>query len=180
MAKSIITDTLLFVLVLAAIAPIGLSRQQRDEPVRIGINVVTLDVAVTDKHRRPVRNLTAKDFTVTENDVPQKIESFSTSAASARNESKTRSNQKETGVAPSDRQPATSSARRFAGYRFISIAIDNASVEAANRDNVERAINRYLREQLQPDDLVAIYSIGHSLILVQPFTGDRAKLLKAA
>ncbi|MEP6636332.1 MAG: VWA domain-containing protein, partial [Acidobacteriota bacterium] len=66
------------------------------------------------------------------------------------------------------------------GYRFISIVIDNSSVEAANRDAVERAITRYLREQVQSDDLVAIYSIGNSLALVQPFTGDRAKLLKAA
>src|SRR5262249_38347561 len=61
-----------------------------------------------------------------------------------------------------------------------SIAIDNTSVEAANRDSVERAITRYVREQLQPDDLVAIYSIGNSLSLVQPFTADRDKLLKAA
>ena len=70
--------------------------------------------------------------------------------------------------------------RRFAGYRFISIAIDNTSVEAANRDSVGRAVARYVREQLQADDLMAIYSIGDSLALVQPFTNDREKLLKAS
>jgi VWFA-related protein len=182
MAKSSFTTTLLSLLVFAIAAPAGLPCQRQDEPVRIGINLVTLDVAVVDKHRRPVRNLTAKDFTVIENDAPQTIESFSAnSTAPARTESKTRSTQKETGVPPSDRQPAPSGvARRFSGYRFLSLAIDNSSVEAANRDAVERAITRYLREQLQPDDLVAIYSIGNSLTLVQPFTGDRAKLLKAA
>lgn len=182
MAKSAFTTPILFLLVFSSSAQIGSSSQRQDEPVRIGVNLVTLDVAVTDKHRRPVQNLTAKDFTVLENDAQQKIESFSpSSGAPARKESKTRRDEKETGAARSDRQPAASGiARRFAGYRFISIAIDNSSVEAANRDAVERAIIRYSREQLQPDDLVAIYSIGNSLTLVQPFTGDRAKLLKAA
>lgn len=181
MAKSSFTIGSLFLLVFALSAPVGSSRQRQDEPVRIGIDLVTLDVTVTDKNRRPVRSLTAKDFTVSEDDAPQKIEAFSTtSTAPARNEPKTRSNQKQN-VALSDSQPAASGiARRFLGYRFISIAIDNSSVEAVNRDAVERAIIRYLREQLQPDDLVAIYSIGNSLSLVQPFTADRAKLLKAA
>ena len=182
MAKFSFTITLVFLLVFAMSAPVRSLCQRQDEPVRIGINLVTLDVAVTDKHRRPVRNLTVKDFTVSENESPQKIESFSAnSKAAARAEPKTGSNQKEGGVPLSGSQPATSGiARRFSGYRFISIAIDNSSVEAANRDAVERAIVRYLGEQLQPDDLVAIYSIGNSLTLVQPFTGDRAKLLKAA
>src|SRR4030095_4515860 len=178
-AKSRITSTLLFLLVFTISAPIGSFCQTQDEPVRIGINLVTLDVAVTDKHRRPVRNLTAKDFTIFENDVPQKIESFSSFAPSARNEQKPRTNQKEIEVQPPDRQPA-SGTRRFSGDRFSSIAIDTSTVEAANRDNVERAIIRYMRQQLQPDDLVAVYSIGHSLALTHPFTGDRAKLLKAA
>src|SRR5260370_42357437 len=99
MAKASFAITLLFLMVPAMAAPAGWSCQRQDEPVRIGINLVTLDVAVTDKHRRPVRNLTAKDFTVIENDAPQKIESFSTnSIALARNEPKSRSNQEDNGI----------------------------------------------------------------------------------
>src|SRR5260370_914043 len=52
-------------------------RQSSDQAVRLGINLVTLDVAVNDKHRRAVRNLTAKDFTVIEDGVEQRIEHFS-------------------------------------------------------------------------------------------------------
>ena len=184
MPKFNITIPVLLFLILLSTTVVRSARQTQNEPVRIGINLVTLDVAVTDKRRRPVHNLTARDFTVLEDGAPQKIESFTPgSHVPARTDQKPRGDQAETG-AKSDRQPAmqgtSRSGRQFAGYRFISIAVDNTSVEAANRDSVERALTRYLREQLQPDDLVAIYSITNSLALVQSFTNDREKLLRAA
>ena len=185
MPKFNVTVPVLLILVFLSTAVVRSARQTQDEPVRIGINLVTLDVAVTDKRRRPVHNLTARDFTVLEDGAPQSIEAFTAgSAIPARPEQKPRGDQNETARAKSDRQSATQSTngptRPFVGYRFISIAVDNTSVEAANRDSVERAMSRYLREQLQPDDLVAIYSITNSVALVQSFTSDRDKLLRAA
>src|SRR4030095_8774398 len=164
--------------VIISTSQVNSAYQKQTEPVRIGINLVNLDVSVIDKHRRPVHNLTAKDFTVLEDGVSQKIESFTPgSVTSIRNEQKPRGDQKE--EARSDQQ-AEERGRQFSGYRFISIVIDNTSVEASNRDSVERALNRYVRQQMRSDDLVAIYSITNSLALVQPFTGNRDKLLKAA
>ena len=156
--------------------------QKQNEPVRIGIDLVNLDISVTDKHRHPVRNLTAKDFTVLEDGVPQKIESFTPgSVISAKADQKGRTDQKSPEPLNPNRQQAGDDAgRQFSGYKFISIAVDNTSVQSANRESVERALSRYLQQQLQRDDLVAIYSITNSLSLVQPFTGDRDKLLKAA
>ena len=152
--------------------------QKRDESVRIGVNVVTLDIAVTDKRRRPVSNLTVKDFTVLEDGVPQRIESFiAGSAAPARVEQKSRVDQGGDSVSKSNEAAHN---QPFAGYRFISLVIDNTSVQAANRDPVERALTRYVRERLRPDDLAAIYAVGNSLSVVQPFTADRAKLIAGA
>lgn len=52
--------------------------QSAQQPVfRTNINFVELDVSVLDKDRRPVLDLTAADFTVLEDGVPQKVESFS-------------------------------------------------------------------------------------------------------
>src|SRR5262245_28952483 len=143
----------------------GSANQRQEEPVRLGVNLVTLDVAVTDKRRRPIHNLTAKDFTVLEDGVPQRIESFSAgSTTKSPGSHKPGADQKEATPLEADRQPPTQgSNRQFRGYRFISIAVDNTSVEAANRDSVERAITHYVRDQLQPDDLVAVYSIANSL-----------------
>jgi hypothetical protein len=44
---------------------------------RIGINAVQLDVSVLDAQRRPVRGLTAADFTVLEDGKPRRIVQFS-------------------------------------------------------------------------------------------------------
>jgi VWFA-related protein len=183
MAKSSFTISVLFLMLFSSAAPVRSSHrssnQKQDQPVRIGIDLVTLDISVSDKHRRPVYNLTPKDFTVIEDGALQRIESFSSGSATLARNQQNRSDQKE--ASATDRQPvARGAGQPFAGYRFISIAIDNTSVEAANRDSVERAVTRYLREQIKPDDFVAIYSIGNSLALVQPFTAERDKLLKAA
>jgi VWFA-related protein len=54
------------------------SAQVQAPPVfRGGVNLRQLDVTVRDKNHRPVRGLTAADFTLLEDNVPQKIEAFS-------------------------------------------------------------------------------------------------------
>src|SRR2546426_3245402 len=106
MPKFNVTIPVLLLLILLSTAVVRSARQTQDQPVRIGINLVTLDVAVTDKRRRPVHNLTARDFTVLEDGAPQKIESFTPgSRVPARTDQKPRGDRKETG-AKSDRQPA--------------------------------------------------------------------------
>ena len=184
MLKSSLVVALVLVVLIWSTPAVCTSQKRSDEPVRLGINLVTLDIAVSDKHRRPILNLTAKDFTVLEDGVPQRIETFSAgSALPTRGEQKGRSDQPDVG-APKSNQPSAQNAsgtgHTFTGYRFISLVIDNTSVQAPNRDQVERALARYLRERVRPDDLVAIYSVGSSLALVQPFTSDRDKLVVAA
>jgi len=169
----------LFILILNS--RVNSAYQKQNETIRIGVDLVNLDISVTDKHRHPVRNLTSKDFTVLEDGVPQKIESFTPgSVIPATTDQKGKADQKTSEPLNSNRKPSDETGRQFSGYKFISIAVDNTSVQAANRESVERALNRYLQQQLQPDDLVAIYSITNSLSPVQPFTSDRDKLIKAA
>src|SRR5262244_1088150 len=106
-------------------AHVDSARQKQNEPVRIGIDLVNLDISVTDKHRRSVRNLTVKDFTVLEDGVPQKIESFTPgSVISAKADQKGRTDQKSPEPLNPNRQQAGDDAgRQFSGYKFISIAV---------------------------------------------------------
>src|SRR6266498_3838420 len=50
--------------------------QNQADVVRVRTNEVKLDVVVKDKKGRPVKDLTASDFEVYEDGVPQRIESF--------------------------------------------------------------------------------------------------------
>lgn len=64
----------LFLLILIAV---GMSSGQDTKPlVRSNTRVVLLDVVVTDRSGKAVRNLTQEDFTVLEDGKPQKISSF--------------------------------------------------------------------------------------------------------
>jgi Ca-activated chloride channel family protein len=48
-----------------------------DEPIRVDTELVNLNVRVVDRNNRSVANLTKNDFTIYEDNVPQKIEFFS-------------------------------------------------------------------------------------------------------
>jgi hypothetical protein len=62
----------------AALLALDPAAQQPTGPAfRGGIDVVNVDVTVLDKNRRPVRGLTAADFTVLENGEPRSIVTFS-------------------------------------------------------------------------------------------------------
>src|SRR5437667_11689637 len=51
--------------------------QKEDTPIRIGTDLVVLDVSVVDPSNRPAMDLKQDDFIVLEDKVPQKIDHFS-------------------------------------------------------------------------------------------------------
>src|SRR6187399_322392 len=50
-----------------------------DEPIKIDTELVNLNVRVVDRNNRSIANLSQGDFTVYEDNIPQKIEFFSKS-----------------------------------------------------------------------------------------------------
>src|SRR5688572_7863131 len=52
-------------------------QQKDDAPIRIGTDLVVLDVSVVDPSNKPAMDLKQEDFIVTEDKVPQKIDHFS-------------------------------------------------------------------------------------------------------
>lgn len=72
---------LVTVLLAAPVAPVSSDARpkagQSQPTFRTGVDVVRLDVSVLDSKRRPVRNLTAADFTVLEEGEPRSILAFS-------------------------------------------------------------------------------------------------------
>src|SRR5580698_9773442 len=65
----------LFAILLAVIFQPALS-QTSTPSLQARTQLVIVDVVVTDNKQNPVHNLTASDFTVLENNVPEHIKSF--------------------------------------------------------------------------------------------------------
>ncbi len=64
------------VLILAVLASASVHAQEPDDVVRIDTELVSFEVAVTDKQGKPVRNLRPEDFRVLENGVERPIDFF--------------------------------------------------------------------------------------------------------
>jgi VWFA-related protein len=145
-------------------------KSDADDVIKINSNLVSFDVMVKDKKGKPLTNLKAEDFTVTENGVAQKIEFFDSTLTS--NES-----HKESSTAPPKVESET--ARRVP-RNVISLVMDAQTTEGANLKFVREGVTKYINERIQDSDSVALFAITGGLQLLQPFTQNKQKLIDAA
>ena len=152
----------------------GLFAQAPQAPTfRGGVDLVHLDVSVLDNDRRPIRGLTAPDFTVLEDGRPQPIVAFSAvemsrlappSAAWIRQ------------VGP---DVTTNEIARNAEGRLIVLLLDDALIPFDPRFiRNAKDVGRRVVDQVTPADRVAVvFSAGSGG--TQNFTSDRTRLLSA-
>jgi VWFA-related protein len=134
---------------------------------------VVVDLIVTDRHGRHVQGLTAADFKVYEDGVPQKIIGFTPSAGSASDSSSP------TVVAGSDANlkpaPQPGPAKSPSEPHLLTVVLDLADNRPANTKTSSDAVLHYLDKTLGTGDYVAIYYIDSSLHMALPFTNDLQK-----
>lgn len=147
------------------------SPQNPERPqFKIGIDVRQLDVVVLDREGRPVRGLTAADFTILEDGKPQKIAAI------------------EEIVVPGSTVPQAVWMREVApdvrtnsipvDGRLIVIVMDDAMTRDPELIEPARRIGRAVINEMGPADLAAVVYTArnqHS----QDFTSDRSRLLAA-
>jgi VWFA-related protein len=157
-------------LVAVAFAAVLGAQDQPPPRFRTGVDVVRLDVSVLDRNRRPVKGLTAADFTVTVDGEPQKVVVLSEIDA-APPEKPTAAWMRE--VAPD----VTTNALR--DPRLFLIIMDDVLVpsEPATMER-SKAIARSLVDQMGPGDLASIVFTANNSNAVD-FTADRGRLLGA-
>ena len=146
----------------------SLPRAQQVPTFRARTDLVELDISVLDKNRRPVRGLTAADFTVFEDGKPQQISIF------------------EAIDVPDPEPPpvewmrdvtpdVTTNETRVT--RLWVIAIDDALIpQDPFAIKSSKQIVRQIVEKFGPDDLATIVFTADSRF-AQDFTADRTKLL---
>lgn len=158
-------------LCVASMATVVIAQQT---PVfRGGVNLIHLDVSVLDKDRRPIRGLTAADFTVLEDGKPQPIVAFAdieVPDAPAPSASWLRH------VAPDVQSNAD--ANRPESRLFV-LLLDDALIpfDAASIQSAKRIARRVIDQANPADRIAVVFSAGSGG--TQNFTNDRARLLKA-
>jgi VWFA-related protein len=145
-----------------------------DEVVRITTNLVQVD-AVVLKDGKQVTDLTADDFEIYEDGKKQVITSFAYVSNVPR--------------AVSDPTPAVKNKSRDIipvsplkpeePRRTIALVVDDLGISAESMGQVKDQLRKFVREEMQPNDLVAIIRTGRQLGVLQQFTNDKRILNRA-
>lgn len=154
-------------------APPPASQQQ---PVfRTEIDVIRLDVSVLDEDRRPVRGLTAGDFTVYENGKLQQVVAVAEIDAVANDPAPSAWMR----YVPRD-VTANNLADQAGDGRVIAIVIDDRNTPLGDPDIVMgvRAIGRHIIDRLGSSDVAAVI-FARDPGKTEDFTDDRGRLLAA-
>jgi VWFA-related protein len=142
--------------------------------VKISTTLIQLDVTVTDKNGKIVTGLSAEDFEVYENDEKQAITNFSFIASVPEIKSVLAPSKNQAGVPIPPVRIRPEQVRRT-----IALVVDDLGLSAESIHFVKRALKKFVDEQMQPADLVAIIRTGSGTGALQQFTSDKNLLYLA-
>ena len=122
-----------------------------------------------------------EDFTILEDNKPQKIVSFdveNVDAAPALDVAQAKPLLEPVPEKPSAAASAASAASQFKDRRLIVLFFDLSAMEPDEIDRAVTSAEHYVDTQMAPADLVSIVSLGSSLLVNQDFTADHELLKK--
>jgi Ca-activated chloride channel homolog len=163
-----------------------LAAQEGEPHIHVIVNMVQLNVAVTDKNGNYITGLSPKDFAVSEDGIPQKVAAFAEGNGPARSLMDMAQGEGATGRAA---DPTDVSSARATGVstQTLDSAVAGANVfilfDTSNymyRGFVfaQDAIADFVRS-LQSADKIALYSYSRDLSRVSTLTPDRLQVLRA-
>ncbi|HZY62004.1 MAG TPA: VWA domain-containing protein [Edaphobacter sp.] len=180
------TIAALVIALLVAPAGIGVAQQQAPDgtfTLKVQSDIVLTNVVVRDKKTgEVVKGLKASDFTILENGKPQKIATFdyqSVDEAAVLHEKSTVSGTAgTTSVADLVNRNFAANPDDLKNHRLIVMFFDLSSMQPEDIDRAVEAAQDYIKNKMQPADLVALVSMSTSLSMDQDFTADKDVLLK--
>jgi len=144
--------------------------------------LVLVNVTVRDKKGNPVRDLKPEDFTVLEDNKPQKVATFdienteNTPQVPLQQADLLSAPAKKTRASASDEPTASAQESAIKDRRLIILFFDLSAMQPDEIERSSDAAQDYLSKQMQPADLVSIVSLGNTITVNQDFTSDRDKL----
>ena len=144
--------------------PIPTATPEDSEVVKISTSLIQIDATVTDKKGNIVKDLTADDFEIYENNIKQTVTNFSFVELRSEQTSK-----ESIPIAPNK-------LKREQVRRTMVFVVDNLRLSFQSMMLVRQALKRFVDEQMQPNDLVAIIRTAGDIGLAQQFTSDKRQL----
>ena len=138
------------------------SGQQPAPTIRVSTHLVLVDVVVTDKQGKPVSGLNKEDFVLEENGKAQKISTFAKASDQ---------------VSPAEGAlpPGIYSNKpeyRSPGGPITVLLLDGLNTPFKDQAYARRQMLRFVQEQYQPGQRVAVFTLTNSLRVLQDFTSD--------
>ncbi len=157
---------------------------------RLEVNVVNVEVFVTDKKGRPITGLTAEDFKIFEDGQPMPLRNFQALGGTSEASGGARA---DTDAEPASQASGSTSGTRGNGdlgqeptasesgaeQRHVIILVDNLNIQPQNRKRVLDELWRFANEDLEAGSRFMVASYDGYVNVRQPFTEDGA-LLQAA
>lgn len=148
--------------------------------VKISTNLIQIDVTVTDKDGKIVTDLKPEDFEVLENDRKQEISNFSFVFIQQSAENKAENEPiKKTLPGAIAAPPVPTKLKPEQVRRTIALVVDDLGLAFLNMNHVRFLLRKFVDEQMQPNDLVAIIRTGGGVGALQQFTSDKRMLYAA-
>src|SRR5256714_1827457 len=158
-------------------APVLQTQKPGDvDVVRITTNLVQVDAVVTDRNGKLVTDLKPEEVEIFEDGHKQKITHFTynlTETAPTERVAKSAAIDKTAPPIP------TSRIRLEDIKRTIAIVVDDLGLSFESTYFVQRALKKFVDEQMQPGDLVAIIRSSGGMGALQQFTSDKRQLYAA-
>jgi VWFA-related protein len=156
-------------------APKPVPPPQDDDVVRITTNLVQVDVTVKDKKGQYVTDLKPEDFEIYEDGKLQPITNFSYISLET-----PRPPEAAPTVADKNAPPAPPvKLKPEQVRRTFALVVDDLGLSFESVYYVRRALKKFVDEQMQPGDLVAIIRTAGGMGALQSFTSDKRQLYAA-
>lgn len=147
--------------------------QKRSDVVTIDTNLVQIDVVVTDKAGKQVTDLRPEEFEVLEDGKKQHVTNFSYIATGKF--IKTEPGNAESAKTNAEPVPAAR-LKREQVRRTVALIVDDLGLSFESFDYARRALTKFVDEQMQSNDLVAVLRTGAGVGVLQQFSSDKPHL----
>jgi VWFA-related protein len=148
-------------------------QQEKPKPLQVNSTEVLVDAVVADHKNHLVTDLTARDFEIYEDGVPQDIISFRLVRGEA---------EAAPGIAGQQAKATDLAAETASGPELpntLIVLLDYSTTQLQHAKSIQDAAMKYVEKDMRPNDMMAVLALGTGLRVVSNFSNDKKQLMAA-